>query len=300
MQAADTLAVNAPFLTYYSTLGAVCSFTRSNAPWFFRLRLGSEFRDMDWHKAYSLNTSATQGLALACDGTYLYATSPNQVWRTALPGTWAPPTAGAGAGSDYAITATHIIGIKEKVTPLAPSKLEVIVDNSAGTYNSLGGGAASAVGKLKLGAQVTLSIGYNSGGDLLSVAGKYYVESLAYSRAPGHSHLLINCIDAWALLARYTFSRPVFWNESSDVTTLYDIIDLIMETIGGTLSYVTRSSDITGTYPRFQVGTGENAAAVLRQLLSLVPDVIFFIGLTGYIIYPQAADATTYEMRFPT
>ena len=73
-----------------------------------------------------------------------------------------------------------------------------------------------------------------------------------------------------------------------------------MQSIGGTLSYVTRSADIIGTYPRLEVRPGENAAVVLQQILSLFPDVIYFIGLTGYIVYPQAADATTYTLRFPT
>ena len=299
MQAADTLAVNAPFLTYNATLGAVCSFTRSNVPWFFRLRLGSEFRDMDWHRAYSLNASAVQGLALGTDGVYLYATAPNQVWRTTLPGTWAPPTAGAGAGTNYAVTPAQILAVKESVAFAAPSKLEIVLDNSAGTYNSLGGGAASAVGKLKLGAQVTLSIGYRTNTDLLSVAGIYYVENIGYSRSPGNSLFQIHCLDAWGLLQRFAFNKPIMWNESADILSVYDIITLVVQAVGGTLSYKSRSADITATYPRFSVGTGENGAAVLRSLLALVPDVIFFVGLTGYIVYPQAADAASYYLRFP-
>ena len=298
MSAADTLGVDDPFLTYHASIGAVYSFARSNAPWFFRL--AGAFNLVNWNRSFQLDTVATQGLALATDGTYLYATAPNQVWRTSIACPWAPPTAGAGAGTDYPILATNIIAIKEDVNPLAPSTLEVIVDNSAGTYDSIGGGAASAVGKLKRGAQVTLSIGYYSGGDLLSVAGKYYIESLSYSRRPGSAIFSIKCLDAWGLLKRYTFPSPAFWNEYADTTTAYAIIALIMQAIGGTLSYVTRSANITGTYPRLDVRPGENAAVVLQQLLSLFPDVIFFIGLTGYIVYPQAADAASYELRFPT
>jgi hypothetical protein len=193
-----------------------------------------------------------------------------------------------------------VLGVKEQVGALAPGQLVITIDNSKGTYNSPGGGAASAVGKLKLGAQVTLSIGYRTDSDLLSVAGKYYVENLAYSRAPGQSHLIIHAVDAWALLQRYAFNRPVEWNTASDAHTVYDIASLIVQAVSGTLSYKSRSSDITGTYPRFSVNAGENGAAVLRQLLSLVPDVIYFIGLSGYIVYPQAADTSTYELRFPT
>lgn len=299
-QATDTLGVDDPYITYHSSLGAVFSFSKSNKPWFYRLRQGTAFADSDWNKAWPLDVSATYGLALCCDGTYLYAAAPNQVWRTALPGSWAPPSAGAGAGTNYAIPAAHVLGVREEVAALAPGKLSVILDNSRGTYNSLGGGASSAVGKLKLGAQVTLSIGYRTDTDLLSVAGKYYVEGIGYSRTPGQSHLNITAVDAWFLLSRYIFNRPMFWNESSDVTTAYSIVEKLVQAVGGSLSYVSRSSDITGTYPRIEVHTGENAAVVLRQLLSLFPDVIFFVGLNGYIVYPQAADASTYELRFRT
>jgi len=298
-QAADNLGVDDPYLTYHASLGAVFSFAKDNKPWFYRLRPGTLFKDSDWSRAWNLDTTATYGLALACDGTYLYASAPNQVWRSALPGSWAPPSAGAGAGTNYAVTAAHIIAVKETVKDFVPSTLDVTLDNSAGTYNSIGGGAASAVGKLKRGAQVTLSIGYYSAGDLYSVAGKYYVESIGYSRVPGHAYLVIGCLDAWGLLERYSFNRPVFWNEASDVTTLYAIIEKVIQAVGGSLSYVSRSSDITGTYPRFEVHTGENAAVVLRQLLALVPDVIYFIGLSGYIVYPQAADTASYYLRFP-
>jgi hypothetical protein len=192
-----------------------------------------------------------------------------------------------------------VLGVKEQVGALSPGKLDITLDNSSGSYNSLGGGATTAVGKLKLGAQVTLSIGYRTTSDLLSVAGKYYVEALTYSRAPGQSHLIIHAVDAWALLQRYAFNRPVEWNTATDTHTIYDIAALIVQAIGGTLSYKSRSADIIGTYPRFSVNAGENGTAVLRQLLSLVPDVIYFIGLSGYIVYPQAADAASYELRFP-
>ena len=134
---------------------------------------------------------------------------------------------------------------------------------------------------------------------MLSVAGKYYVESFEYNRAPGQSHLVIHAVDAWALLQRFAFNRPAEWNAITDDYTVYDIIDMVVSSVGCLLSYVSRSSDIIGTYPHITVSTGENAAALLRQLLDLVPDVIYFDGLTGYIVYPHSADAPTYELRFP-
>jgi len=298
-QAADNLGVDDPYVVYHASLGAVFSFSKDNKPWFYRLRPGTAFNNSLWSRAWPLDVTATYGLALACDGTYLYAAAPNQVWRSALPSSWAPPTAGAGAGTDYSVPAAHIIAVKETVKPMAASSLEVTLDNSQCTYNSIGGGAASAVGKLKRGAQVTLSIGYRTTSDLYSVAGKYYVERISYARSPGCAQLIIGCTDAWGLLQRYSFNRPVFWNEAGDVTTLYAIIEKVVQAVGGSLTYVSRSADITGTYPRYEVHTGENAAVVLRQLLALVPDVIYFVGLTGYIVNPLVTDTASYYLRFP-
>ena len=117
---------------------------------FIRLKPMTEFRDSDWHKAYPLEINTTYGLALACDGIYLYATAPNQVWRTALPGSWSPPAAGSGAGTFYTVPNAQLLRVNEQVAALAPSTLTITLDNSTGDYDLLGGGA-SLVGCLKRG-----------------------------------------------------------------------------------------------------------------------------------------------------
>jgi hypothetical protein len=298
-RAVDNLAVDDPFVCYQSSLGAMYSFTKDNTPWFYRLRPGTEFKDSDWYKAYPLDVIATYGLALASDGVYLYAAAPNQVWRTALPGSWSAPAAGSGAGTNYAIPAADVLSVNEKVKDMLPGSLEVVLDNSKGTYNTVGSGPASLLASLKRGSQVTLSIGYRSTADLLSVAGKYFIEALGYSRKPGQSLFTIRCLDAWGLLERYAFNRPVEWNAAASDFTVYDLIAKVVAAVGGSLSYKSRSSYIISVYPHLSVNAGENGAVVLRSLLSLVPDVIFFVGLDGYIVYPQASDNPTYWLRFP-
>ena len=298
-RAADNLGVDDPYLCYHASLGAVYSFARDNRPWFFRLKPGSEFRDSDWHRAYPLDITTTYGLALGCDGTYLYAACPDQVWRTALPGSWTPPTIGSGAGTFYSVPSAHVLRVSEQVASLAPSTLIVALNNSTGEYNVLGGGA-SLKGSLKRGSTVRLSIGYKTDSDLLSVCGQYFIESLEYSRKPGKSFFTIHCIDAWALLEKYGFNKPVEWNAYTNEFTVYALIEKVVQAVGGTLSYKSRSSYITAIYPHLEVTPGQNGAALLSRLLSLVPDTIFFVGLTGYIVYPQATDSVTYHLRFPT
>ena len=145
-----------------------------------------------------------------------------------------------------------------------------------------------------------MSIGYRiSGTDTYSAVGSYFIEKLGYSRKPGENYFIIHAIDTWALLEKYAFNRPVEWNSASNEFTVYELIEKVLQAVGGSLSYKTRSSDITAIYPNLTVSPGQNGALVLRHLLSLVPDVIFFVGLQGYIVYPQAADAATYNLRFP-
>jgi len=297
-QAADNLGVDDPYLTYHASLGAVFSFAKDNRPWFYRLKPGTEFKDSDWSRAWPLDVTATYGLALACDGTYLYAAAPNQVWRTALPGSWSPPSAGSGAGAYYELPAADIYKVAEQVRPLRSSSLTVLLDNVSQRYDSPGGGDANYAGVIKRGSIVRLSIGYASG--MLSVAGYYFIEELEYTRSPGKRLFAIHAIDAWGLLEKYGFNRPVEWNACSDEKTVYQLVELMLQSVGGSINYVSRSSDITTTYPHITVSPGENAATVMRRLLDLVPDTIYFVGLTGYIVYPQATDNFSYFLSFPS
>ena len=299
-RAVDNLGVDDPFITYHASLGTVFSFAKENKPWFYRLRPFTEFKDMDWYKAYPLDVIATYGLSLCCDGIYLYACAPNQVWRSLLPGNWSPPSPGSGAGTGYPVSSAQVLAVREKVEPMTASSLEVVLDNSKGQYNSAGTGSASLLASLKRGSQVSLSIGYRrKGEDLTSLAGRYFIEALGYKRGEGEASFIIRCIDAWGLLERFAFNRPVEWNSGGDVYTVYALIGIILQAVGGTLSYVSRSTQITSIYPYVEVHAGQNGAQVLRNLLELVPDVIYFVGLQGYIVYPQATDPPSYMFRFP-
>lgn len=300
MRISDTLGMDDPFLCYHASLGAVLSFTRENQPWFYRLKTGTEFKDSYWDRAYPLTTIATYGLSLACDGTYLYAAAPNQVWRAHLPGDWSPPAAGSGAGTFYTVPTAYIVGIREKVASLSPSTLKITLDNSRGYFNVIGSGSeVDYKQSMKRGSQVKLSIGYRTTVNLLSVAGYYFIDSISYQRKPGEASMSLHCIDAWGLLERYAFTSPVAWNVYANTLTAYQLIEKLVQAVGGSLSYVSRSTDITTIYPRVEVHTGENAAHVLREVLSLVPDVIYFVGLSAKIIYPQASDTAGYSFRFP-
>jgi len=294
--AGESLDVSGPSLWKPSTYSALLSLARGNTPWVYRLKAGSEFIDDQWTKTSPIPTAASYGLALSDDGTYLWATQANEVWRCLLPSSWTPPTPGSGAGSKITIPKSHIARISETIDPEQQSELEVELDNSKGTYDSPGEGD---IAYIKRGARVNLHIGYRTATDDLEEVGRYFIESWEYNRSSGTTSFTLNCIDAWGLLQRYAFNKPVEWNVDSNDFTVYELIDKVLEAVDADLSYKSRSSLITSLYPRFDVHAGETAASVISRLLSLVPDVIFFFGLQGYIIYPQASDTAAYKYKFP-
>jgi hypothetical protein len=183
------------------------------------------------------------------------------------------------------------------VDPEQPSELVVELDNSKGTYNSPGSGSLVV---FKRGARVNLFIGYKTpSGDQLSEAARYFIESMEYKRDPNTAAFIVSCTDAWGYLQHYQFNKPIEWNMGSDDFTCYQLIEKVVQAVGGTLGYKSRSGLITSLYPRLEVGAGESAASVLKRLLNQVPDVIFFFGLDGYIVFPQAGDTVVYKYRFP-
>jgi hypothetical protein len=299
--AGETLDVSGPYLIKPPTSCSrpLLSLARQNQPWLFRLKPGTDFIDYDFNKASFIDTSASRGMALAADpnGEYIWGTQANEVWRTPCTGSWIPPAPGSGAGDKITIPVSRIYRISESINVDRPSELVVELDNSRGTYSSPGSGTLSVV---KRGSRVNLFIGYKTAsGDQLSEASRYFIEAMEYLRNPNEALFILHCLDAWGLLARYQFNKPVEWNIGSDDFTCYELIEKAVQSIGGTLSYKSRSSLITSLYPRLEVSAGESAVSVLKRLLSMVPDVIYFFGLDGYIVYPQESDTVVYKYRFP-
>jgi len=64
----------------------------------------------------------------------------------------------------------------------------------------------------------------------------------------------------------------------------------VLSCIGATLDYVSRSTEITTTYPQLEIKPGESGAGFLLRLLALVPDVLYFNGLDGYMVHSQDDD----------
>lgn len=105
-------------ITKPSSYPALFSTARSNTPWLFRMKPGTDFFDSWWTKAsFIQNCRAKYGMAISCDSSYIWATQANEVWRSALPSFWEAPSAGDGAGDTVTLPASRILAVHEDIRP---------------------------------------------------------------------------------------------------------------------------------------------------------------------------------------
>jgi len=294
-RAIDNLDLDAPFIAQPSGAPPILSVYKQGDRWFFRLKPATDFYDADWDKAYRMQQNCPYGFAIACDSNYIWGTRANEVWRSPLPGNgWPTPTAGTGASEEsQEISQGDIAGIEETIRNMHRSELEITLDNSRGTYSSL------PSTHIKRGSRVEFAYGYRTTENDVADPNKYFIEDWIYDREPNLATVTLYCIDAWGLLEEYVIPGNQEFNLIEDTHSVYDIIEKLMQCIGGTLSYKSRSALITSLYPKMEVKAGQTGAGLLKELLELVPDVIYFNGLDAYLVYPQADDSPTYAFYFP-
>ncbi len=295
-RATDNLDLDAPFTCKPPGQPPLLTFIRINERWTYRLRPGTDFYDADWSQAHRQGQGTPFGLALASDGTYIWGTRANEVWRMAMPGVLQiPPSGWQGQElTPVEIPWTDVLKVQETIKPEDASELYIELDNAAKAYYH-GWGVSIERGFL-----VRLKYGYaGKGQDLLSPGQVYFIEDICYSGAPGRSTVTLHCIDMWGLLQRFILPAPAEINLAGHQHTAYDIAEKLVQCVGGTLGYRSRSSAITSLYPRMTLRAGESAAGILKRLLYIVPDVIIFDGLTAWIINPLELDPASYCLHFP-
>ncbi len=292
MLAGEAPDVAGPSLCKPANYPALLCLTRAGTPWIFRLQPATDFFDGRWTKADSIPTYAQYGMSLCADGTHLWATQANEVWRAGIPSSWQPPTPGTGAGSRFTIPMDRIVRLEERQKE-AGAALTVYLDNSKGYFNSPGSGNLE---HLKRGSRVNLYLGYKTPqGEEYQETARYFIDSWGYKRGPAQSTFRIEAVDAWALLERYQFNQPVEWNIGSNDYTAYQLIAAVLQAVGGSLTYQSRSTLSTSLYPRLTVKPGQSAASVLRRLLNMLPDRLRFFGLQATMVCPQEGDTVDHE-----
>ncbi len=291
-RAIDNLDLYAPFICKPPGQPAILSVYKTGDKWFWRLRPATDFYDARWSRAFTEPGECMFGMAIASDGNWLWGTRANEVWRSPIPlKSWTTPIPGSGASSgSHAIAQADVAEAQETIRPLATSRLELTLDNSEGAYSSL------PTAHIRKGAMVEFSFGYQGE---YAPPNYYFIEDWTFDRAPNQATVTLHCIDAWGLLEKYVVPGYHEFNMMSNTHSVYDLILLTVQCIGGTLDYISRSSDITSLYPKMELRPGETGAGLLRRLLALVPDLILFRGLDAFILYPQPTDPPVYNYTFP-
>ena len=285
------------FLIKIPNISLIMSVNDSAKTAFFELQGDLTIDDGTFSKAYSLQNVFP--LAVCANSEYVFAYNGNQIFISPLPTNWTYPVVGTGAGEKLELSSSKIVNIRERVSD-GESNLDIVLDNSDSYFDSPGAGDLSV---LAIGSRINLYLGFTIA-DVATTTeyARYFVDTWEYTRSPNEGRFALHCVAGWGLLNKYSFPRRVRFNQIGHETdyTLYAVIEMLVKSIGGTLTYVNRSSYMTSFYPEIDIQAGESVASLLHKLLALVPDELRFFGNDATITYPQTTDSPIYFYASPS
>ena len=196
-----------------------------------------------------LPLEAPQGVgAVACGG-FLYIGSARQVWRAPAPGT------------ERLEVSTDVISCRLLARHRGPGSLEILLDNSRGQYSP----GVQLGGALRLGAQVSLRLGYltAAGAELLPQAPCWVEEAVHLSGGQGGGTVLLRCYDGWGKLWRSAAERAYEW-ETSPALVLQEALErfgFFYSDDGSPSLYC------AGRPPRFSLAAGQPWGSLVARAL---------------------------------
>lgn len=264
--------------------------------YFFRLRGDMTVREAVFSRAYSMECKFP--VQIVCTADYLFAISNYKIWMSVIPDEWTKPDAGAGVGSACTMpSGDRVMEIGEVVDGDSPSTFVIELNNGDGYFDSPGSGNLAY---MKRGSLLSLSAGFNiSGVDTTVECRRYFIHDWDMVRRDNYSGIRITCIDGWGLLDDYLITSEVTWNEFENEYSSYDIIEMFVNSIGGTLHDIGCSADIKNNYPFLSIPSGAKAGSVVRKLLYQTSDVIRWFGNDAYIKRALSTDGASYSYQFP-
>jgi hypothetical protein len=240
---------------------------------------GTDFIDGLWREPAPFDLSSEYGLAMADHGDYGWLSSPDGVWRASL------DTQSLDLTAD-------VISVRQELGETAGG-LTVELRNDDGRYASPGQGALAV---LDIGCQLEFSPGYvTAEGSEYSAGQSFQIESCEHTSAGGRASLVLHARDGWGALESWRARHQFRWNRTSDDFNVKEIMAMILARAGLRLEVVSQSAVMTGFYPDFTVSPDNDGRAVIRKLLSFVPDVLFIEGNTACIVNPVASDSPVYS-----
>jgi len=239
----------------------------------------TDFADNLWHEPVPFNLSSEYGLAIAHYGDYCWLSSPSGVWRAKL------------TEESLELTA-DVLSVRQELTK-GEGRLIVELDNSNGHYASPGEGELTV---LDIGCQLELSPGYTtSQGNEISSGLAFWVTAYEHTSSGGKASLILHASDGWVLAKNWRARHQFRWNKASDDMSVKELLAFVLGRCGLKLEVKSQSTVLDSYYPDFTIHPNNTGDAVLRKLLSFVPDVVFIEGSKAYVVNPESADSSVYS-----
>jgi hypothetical protein len=228
-----------------------------------------------WREPVPFDLSSEYGLAMAHHGDYSWLSAPYGVWRTGL------------ALESLELT-DDVLSLKQELGE-NQGRVAIELRNDDGSYGSL-------PSTLDAGCQLEVSPGYvTSQGNEASSGQSFVLEDCEYVSRQGESSLVSSAWDGWNEIDIWRARHQFRWNKSSSEMNVKQLLEFVLARVGLRLEVRSQSSVITSFYPDFTIHPGGSGHAIIRRLLSFVPDVVFIEGNKAYLVNPSSGDASEYS-----
>ena len=260
-------------LSYIEKYTGASTFQR---PHLLNTLVGTTFGQVSWREPIPFDLDTSKGLAQAAGGGSLWLSIPSGVW--------------SGSLSQVSVDLSgDVIAIAGREEPQG-GRISITLRNDDGRYGTLGQGTNAAV---RLSSEVQVSPGYvTSAGTEVSSGPAFWITGWEYLSQGGRASFVLHAADGWWLLAGWHARRQYSW--ATGAKSVLDILRFVLERVGLSLNAPSPSSTITTHKPEITISPGESGATVVRRLLALIPDRLFFRGQAAHLREPQKSDATDY------
>ncbi len=226
-----------------------------------------------------MNTFVKSLVKKGSDGDYCWLSRPDGVWRASL------------AAQSLDLT-DDVLSLRQELTR-AGGNLIVELRNDDGRYAAPGEGSLAV---LDIGCQLDFSPGYRTtAGNEVSSGQTFILNDYEHTSSGGKASLVLYAVDGWNLIEVWRARHQFRWNKDTDQLSVKQILEYVLARVGLKLEVVSQSSVITGFYPDFTINPNNRGEAVIRRLLSFVPDGLFIEGNKAYLVNPLSADSSVYS-----
>ncbi|MFC1957295.1 hypothetical protein ACFLX0_00550 [Chloroflexota bacterium] len=246
-----------------------------NRPFWSHSIPAARFLDNLWREPVPFDLSGSYGVAIAYYGSYCWLSTPYGVWRAKL--------------TEESIDLTaDILSLKLEMSEKRGG-VTVELRNDDGSY-------ASLPSPLDIGCQLEVSPGYvTSQGNEVSSGQSFILEAYEYTSSGGKASLFLYAHDGWGEINIWIARHQFRWNKTSSEMSVKQILEFVLARVGLKLEVKSQSSVITSYYPDFTIHPDNRGDIIIRELLSLVPDVLFVEGPKAYVVNPQSSDSSLYS-----